>query len=259
MGQYFADVHASAGSQLGHEKQFWEDTPQTGDLGYEELLLFAKKLNWQLRYREAAQIYSMAIALNPKDIRGYRQRAGKYLSTLQPKLARKDLERCRELGGDEMDLSYRLGLCYYLEADYAKAIEAFETCYPLCDDEMGIAVLFWDTLSCWRSEKPAALLQKEYHTGMKVGHHTAYEFVMASVYADLEMPQIQQRLESEESDLEFSIMAYGISCYLAHRGMMGQSQNLRSELLKRDGFWISYAYIAAWNDAHKGETFVEES
>lgn len=35
------------------------------------------------------------------------------------------------------------------------------------------------------------------------------------------------------------------------RGQQAQAQALRYQLLRRDGFWISYAYIAAWNDAYR--------
>ena len=36
------------------------------------------------------------------------------------------------------------------------------------------------------------------------------------------------------------------------RGQQEQAQALRYQLLRRDGFWISYAYIAAWNEAYRG-------
>ena len=48
---------------------------------------------------------------------------------------------------------------------------------PLCDDEMGIAVLYWHTLSAVRTEKAPTLL-KYYRPDMAVGHHTAYEKAM---------------------------------------------------------------------------------
>ena len=36
------------------------------------------------------------------------------------------------------------------------------------------------------------------------------------------------------------------------RGQQKQAQALRYQLLRRDGFWISYAYIAAWHAASGG-------
>ena len=36
------------------------------------------------------------------------------------------------------------------------------------------------------------------------------------------------------------------------RGQQKQAQALRYQLLRRDGFWISYAFIADWTVAYGG-------
>ena len=102
---------------------------------------------------------------------------------------------------------------------------------PLCDEEMGIAVMYWHTLSAARAKKPPALL-KDYHPGMAVGHHTAYEKAML------------QMLEDEKDDLEYSIVLYGLLQYPD----CDEQECLYEKLLSRGGFWPSFAYLAAWND-----------
>lgn len=255
MGKFFSDIHASAASQLDGAPCGLSDSPEVAALRgtetYEELLALGKALCFQLRYREAVEVYSRAIAIQPDDMRAIRQRAARYLTTLRPKEAIRDFLRCRALGGEEQDLSYRLGLCYYLAGDYRQAMNELERCYPLCDAEMGIAVIFWHTLSAWRSESEAKLL-RFYRTGMAVGHHTAYDFCMSCTAGYTDEVSAANRLKDEKSDLEYSIMAYGCSCLLASRSRFTEAAELREKLLQRDGFWISYAYLAAWNDSRRG-------
>lgn len=258
MGKYFADIHALPASQLGGQPHGLADTTEVASLRnaqtYEELLDLGKALCFQLRHREAVEVYTKAIALKPQDIRGYRQRAARYLTTLRPEPAIRDFLRCQELGGDEQDLSYRLGLCRYYAGDYEGAMLELERCYPLCDEEMGIAAIFWHTLSAWRAGEQPALLAQCYHPGMKVGHHTAYDFAMAVASGAHSLEEAKQRINGETDDLEYGIMAYGIAACLSALGRDAEARTILNQLLERDGFWISYAYLAAWNDTHREHT-----
>ena len=73
-------------------------------------------------------------------------------------------------------------------------MEVFEGCMPLCDDEMGIAVLYWHTLSAARTEK-APMLLKYYRPDMAVGHHTAYEKAMRVWSGTMPLSAALERLE----------------------------------------------------------------
>jgi len=252
MGQFFADVHASAASQLGNAPCDLADAPEVTALrsarSYDELLQLGQALCYQLRYHDAIEVYSKAIELEPDNILAVRQRAARYISTLQPEKAIEDFLRCRELGGDEIDISYRLGICYYLAENYSAAMAELTRCFPLCDDEMGIAVIFWNTLCAWRSGKIPSLLYCSYREDMQVGHHTAYAFAMKLAAERISHIQALEALGKQTDDLEYSIMAYGVAEFLDHNGM--DSSALRENLIERDSFWISYCYIAAWKDAH---------
>ena len=252
MGKYFADIHASAASQLGDALCTLEDTPEVtalrGTEDYDNLVSLGNALCYQMRFCEAIEVYTKAVKQNPDRMDAYRRRAARYLTTLQPDLAIQDFLRCRELGGDEGDLSYRLGICRYLTGEYGQAMEELERCYPLHGDEMGIAVIYWHTLSAWRAGEAPALLERSYHPGMEVGHHTAYELCMALASGNTALPAVMERLEHEESDLEYSMLSYGSAVYLAQQGEKAAADRLIRSIVERDGFWVSYAYLAAWND-----------
>ena len=48
--------------------------------------------------------------------------------------------------------------------------------------------------------------------------------------------------------LEFSMMGYGLAAYCARLGKKETSQSICQKILQRDRFWISFGYLATWND-----------
>lgn len=209
----------------------------------EKFLALGKAFSRQLRYREAIDAYTEGLKLEPENLPLLRLRAGRYLTTLQSNPAIADFEKSMSLGAERLDCLYRIGLAYYYVGRYAQAIETFENCMPLCDEEMGIAVLYWHTLSAVRAEKAPTLL-KYYRLDMAVGHHTAYEKAIQVWNGTTSLPTMLQTLESEKDDLE-----YGITLYvLLWNPDCIEKEHLSQNLLCRDGFWSSFDYLAAWND-----------
>lgn len=209
----------------------------------EKFCALGKALSRQLRYREAVAAYTEGLNLEPENLSLLRLRAGRYLTTLQSDPAIADFEKCLTLGAEKLDCLYRIGLAQYYAGRHEQAMEAFEGCMPLCDDEMGIAVLYWHTLSAARTEKEPMLL-KYYRPDMAVGHHTAYEKAMRVWSGTTPLAAALKMLEREEDDLEYGITLYGL---LWHPDC-AERERLSQVLLRRDGFWPSFAYLAAWRD-----------
>lgn len=203
-----------------------------------------KALSRQLRYREAIDAYTEGLKSEPESLPLLRLRAGRYLTTLQSNLAITDFEKCLSLGEERLDCLYRIGLAHYYAGRYAEALETFENCLSLCDEEMGIAVIYWHTLSAVRAEKAPTLL-KYYSPDMAVGHHTAYEKSMQVWSGATSLSAMLQMLESEKDDLEYGIVLYGLLWYPD----CDEQEHLYEKLLSRDGFWPSFAYLAAWRDS----------
>lgn len=209
----------------------------------EKFCALGKALSRQLRYREAIDAYTEGLKLEPENLSLLRLRAGLYLTTLQSDPAIADFEKCLTLGAEKLDCLYRIGLAQYYAGRHEQAMEAFEGCMPLCDDEMGIAVLYWHTLSAVRTEKAPTLL-KYYRPDMAVGHHTAYEKAMRVWSGTTPLAAALEMLEREEDDLEYGITLYGL---LWHPDC-AERERLSQSLPRRDGFWPSFAYLAAWKD-----------
>lgn len=251
MGLYFDDHHAPAENQLGGKPYYMRDSEKVAALrsaeSYEELMELAAALNWQLRYREAAEVYTKAVTLDPDRPDAIRQRAARYLASLQTEKAVADFERSLELGCDRADTLYRLGIAYYLNGQFEQSMAAEAEAFPLFDEEMGIAAMYWNTLASMKAGKEAEVA-KQYYVGMQVGHHTAYDAVMALFTNHVTMDEAIARLESVNEDLEFAMMGFGTAMIARQRGMEALYDDILYTVVKHDSFWIGYGYIAAWQE-----------
>ena len=247
MEKPFDEPHLGIRSQVLGTPETIPDSPQVlsarqaGD--FEAL---GQALSRQLRYREAIEAYSRGLVSDPENLRLLRLRAGRYLTTLQPERALADFERCLSLGADRLDCGYRIGLALFYLGRYSAAAGAFRDCIPLCDEEMGIAVIYWHTLSACRGGAAPALLG-EYHSSMAVGHHTAYEKAVAVWAGARAYSQAEAASEQEPEDLEYGIAQYG----LAYHPDCPDRQALLEKICARDGFWPCFSYLAAWKDLHE--------
>ena len=260
MGKYFADVHASYKSQFENLPHGLSDTdeiltcrakPQT----YETLLELADALCWQLRFREAIDALTQAVKLEPERMEAYRKRGPKYLDTLQFEQALTDYTHCEQADGVSVMSRSRIGMAHYLMGKYGDAICAFSDSLAIApqDDDMYIADVYWLVLSQLRAGKADAAqktLRQHYRPDMYVGHHTAYEKAMraAAGYASMD---ILAELDAEPDDLQYAMTAYGLCVLLQAHDEKEKADALREKLLKRDGFWFCFSYLAAYHDQTK--------
>jgi len=253
MGTYFDDIHSMPENELGGLPHGLADSPEVialrGMDNYAGLMALGKALCRQLRYREAIEVYTRAIACNPAEPEAYRQRAARYLATLQPELAVEDFQRSLPFSFDKADTLYRMGIALYLAGRWEEAMEAQEKAYPCFDEEMGIAAMFWHTMSAFRSGREPVLL-REFREGMEVGHHTAYELAMQLASGRISLEQTRQELQKIDADLEYAMAAYGSAVCAERMGETEIAAQLLDSVVRRDSFWICYGYLAAWNDRY---------
>lgn len=252
MGQYFDDYHANAESQFFGTPHNIEDSPEisekrkaaTDAKGHLEL---GEALCRQLRYRESLEEFSLYIAENPDDMQGYRKRGPRYLNTLQFERAKEDFLHCKAMGGEPHDVDYRIGLCEYMLGNYETARSIMVETFPHCNDEMGVACIYWHSLCSYRLGLTPTLMDK-WHEDMDVGHHTAYQLCARVFSGTLSMETGLELLSSEEDDMEYATAMYGLCGLLLHCGRRSEYDMYTKRILERDGFWPCFAYIAAWID-----------
>ena len=195
-------------------------------------------------------ILQEVLTLKPNDLNVLRLRAIRHLTTLQTSKALADFIYLDESVFSE-DLSYQLGLSYFYLAEYEKSLPYFEKCFLISTDEMKVACIYWHTIASWRCGKEAFLL-KEFRIGMDIGHHVGYDAALKLYVGVLSEEVYLMLLAEEPSDLEYSIFSYGFAAYLDKAGRIEERDRVINDIISRSSFWISFAYIAAWNDKYYG-------
>lgn len=203
-------------------------------------------LTGQYRYREAAAAYEQAICNAPEDMRLWKRFAGASLTVGNFAAAEDGYRRCLELGAEESDITYCLGFSRYIQRQYAAAAGFFAAGYP-CDEEQEIALIYWHTLSACRAGIRKQLLEN-FHTGMQIGHHIAYEKIVSMFYGLISPQDVEAWIGEESDELNLVIALYGMSVYYESIGQQENHDRTLKALLSHDRYWPCLSYLAAWWD-----------
>ena len=160
-----------------------------GDL---ELLIAAGRVRrnfWQ--YREAMNLYTQAIELAPDDWRPYRFRGHRHISLRQFEEGIADLEMARQLAPFNWDVSYHLGLAYFLAGRFTEAANEYGRCLSLASDtEAGLAQA-QDFRSCSQNaadpESYVAMTEWAVRSSLRAGMTDMTADLLGGVPTDLEI------------------------------------------------------------------------
>ena len=216
-------------------------------------LTFCSTLALKLAGMNWFDALTQAIAHEPARMEAYSKRGPKYLDTLQFERALADYTHCEQADGMSVESRYRIGMAQYMLQNYDAATAAFAGSLAIVpqDDDMYIADVYWLVLSQLRAGKAdeaQKTLKQHYRPDMYVGHHTAYEKAMRVAAGFAPMEDMLAELDTEPDDLQFAMTAYGLCVLLETHGETEKADALREKLLKRDGFWFCFSYLAAYSD-----------
>ena len=250
MGKYFADIHEGPDSQMGNKPETVKDTEEIIAIKrnleslvdpnerYDALLPLSTALIFQLRYKSALKFLDQAVELLPSRPEALRMRAIRRLYTLDTKGSLEDFFKLRAM--DYEDVSYQIGLGYFFSAQYEKSMKEMEICYDLANKEMKIAAMYWQAIAARRCGGKATLLEK-FTDDYDCGHHTSYKAGCSLLVGHTTVEELKNLADKEESDLEYAMLSYPL-----HEVGVKPLE----DIVKRDSFWIGFAYVAAWNDLH---------
>lgn len=242
--------YASLDSQLGNSLCDCEDTEEMFWLresdDYESKVKLGNLLSSQYRFREAIDAFRSAGIIRNDDPMLYVRLGGAYLTLGQFEEAEAAYKKSAHISGSDKAVLFPMGVWHYLNKDYKSAAESFVKVFP-CEDEMAIAVMYWNALCCVRSNSSDELIST-YNNDMKVGHHTAYRDVVEMFAGKVSSDDILNKAMNDINDLNAVIAMYGVSVYFESCGKNKEAEEVRKILLERESVWPCISYLAAWND-----------
>jgi len=146
---------------------------------------------WQ--YRDAMALYSRAAELAPDDWRPYRFRGHRHISVREFDPAVRDLERARELAPHNWDVSYHLGLAYFVSGRFGDAADEYLRCLGLAEDAEAIAFDSEDFRSCSRNgfdaESRVAMTEWAVRALLRADRAAEAEALVATIPPDLDVSE----------------------------------------------------------------------
>src|SRR5687767_6325596 len=250
--------------QLAEARAAYDRAPTNAD----SIIWFGRRLAYLGRLREAIDVYSRGIALQPDNPWVYRHRGHRYISVREIDRAVADLERATRLvagtpdqvepdgqpnarntpiGTLHSNIAYHLGLAYYLKGDYARAVDVYRR--ELADarnDDRRVSTAHWLYMSLRRlgRDTEAAELLIPFRSDMNVIENEAYHRLMLMYKGEMPVEAVLPVSASGEMSVTDATAAYGIGTWHLYNGRRAEAEQIFRRIIA-GGQWGAFGYIAA--------------
>ena len=251
------------------EKQLRIALSVTSTAQPEATITIGRRHAYLWRYREAIDWFTRGIARYPADARMYRHRGHRYITTRQFDRARADLEKAATLirgTADQVEpdgapnpsgiprstlhfnVWYHLGLTYYLQGEYAKALEAYRSCMAVSKNDDAVVATsdwLWMTLMRLGRKDDAARVLERITPKMDILENASYHRRLL-MYKGLETPEAL--LDPAGADATtIATQGYGVGNYHLVTGDQARARKVFEQVTAGEG-WNAFGYIAAEAD-----------
>jgi tetratricopeptide (TPR) repeat protein len=224
---------------------------------------------WQ--YRQAMELYTRAIELAPDDWRAYRYRGHRHISLRQFDEAVRDLEAARERAPMNWDVSYHLGLAYFLSGRFADAADEYLRCIALAESAEARAAQADDFRSCSQNaddpESFVAMTEWAVRAASRAGRDEVVTSLLEGVDPDLEISEnvayyhdllmykglktVDELLNpGPDAPYRRETVGYGVASWMLVQGDSIGAIELLEELAE-DPWWPGFGRIAAEVELHR--------
>lgn len=261
---YFA--RADADGAIGKADAALAADPNNVDL----IIAAARARDVALQFDASIELYTKAIGLAPDDVRAYRLRGHRYISTRRFDLAIRDLEKALALAPSSFDVVYHLGLAYFLTAQFPAAARTYQGCLDRrtpgaslpagwrdCaalsavserDDESRIGISDWLYRSLRRAgrNEDASALLRGIPDGLSVKENEAYyRALLFYKGARTEAQVLPDEAFKENTGVT---VGYGLANFYLAEGQTARACALLRRLVQDEAHWNAFGFIGAEAD-----------
>ena len=254
--------HTIAAADLARAKE-----PASADL----LLAAARARDAVLRFSESLPLYTRGMDEYPGDVRFPRYRGHRFISTRKFDFAIADLKRAAEIAPVSFDVSYHLGLAYYLRGDYNHAAREYQRCLAMAaqpkpqfmrgmpvdwrpcqalDDNARVAITEWAWRATRRAGKPeeAEKLLATITDSMKVTDNQSYYRTLL-LYKGLRTEADALAAAPEANSV--ATLSYGVGVWHWLAGRKEQACAAWERAVSGEN-WSAFGFIAAEGELARG-------
>jgi len=237
-----------------------------------DLLIAAGRVRrnfWQ--YRQAMELYSRAIELAPDDWRAWRFRGHRHISVREFEAAVTDLETARDLAPMNWDVSYHLGLAYFLHGSFEDASDEYARCLDLAEAEEARAAQTDGFRSCSQNaedlESFVAMTEWAVRAALRSGRDAEAEALLETVAVGLEISEniayyhdllfykgvmTADELLDPGPDAPYrrETVGFGVANWMIVRGETAEAEALLEELVQ-DPWWPGFGRVSAEVELHR--------
>lgn len=263
-----AETKAKLEANLAEAQASYDADPENEDT----IIWLGRRLAYLWRYQDAIDVYTRGLLLHPESYRLYRHRGHRNISVRHLDRAVADLEKAAELSDGipdaieedgapnaqgiprsttQSNIWYHLALAYYLQGNFEKAADAYETCmeYSRVNDDMLVATADWQWMTLRRlgRDAEAAKVLEDIHEEMDVIENFAYHKRLL-MYKGLVDPE--ELLDPNADELDLATQGYGVANYYYVRGEVDKAREILDKVLEGK-YWSAFGYIAAEADVKR--------
>jgi tetratricopeptide (TPR) repeat protein len=253
--------------QLAEARAAYDRAPSNAD----SIVWLGRRLAYLGRFREAIDVYTRGIDLHPDNPWLYRHRGHRYISVRDLHRAIGDLERATRLvagtpdqvepdgqpnaqntpiGTLHSNIAYHLGLAYYLEGEYARAVNVYRR--ELADarnDDRRVSTAHWLYMSLRRlgRDAEAAEVLVPFRTQMNVIENETYHRLILMYKGEMASDAVLPVTATGEMSVTDATAAYGIGNWHLYNGRRAEAERIFRRIIA-GGQWGAFGYIAAEKD-----------
>jgi tetratricopeptide (TPR) repeat protein len=259
-----AETRARYEAQLAQAKAAYDRAPTNVD----SIIWYGRRLGYLGRIREAIDVYTRGIALYPNNAWLYRHRGHRYISVRELDRAAADLERATELtrgkpdevepdgqpnarntpiGTLQSNIAYHLGLAYYLEGDFARAVPVYrQEIADARNDDRLVSTAHWLYMSLRRlgRDADAAAVLVPIRRQMNVIENDTYHRLLLLYKGELPVDSVLSVGPTGEMSVTDATGAYGVGNWHLYNGRRSDAERVFRRILA-GGQWGAFGYIAA--------------
>lgn len=234
----------------------------------DQMLATARAYDRVLRFSESIPLYTQVIAKLPGDVRAYRYRGHRLISTRKFKDAIRDLKRAEQIAPGSYDVLYHLALAEYLNGEYKSAARTYARCLDWkSGSAAGAMPADWRSCGALNDDARVAMLNWRYAALRQAGQTAEAARLLGSVKEQMDVKEnvaYHQALlyyQGKRGDEIFegakltgsSLMAagYPVANFALLEGNKDKACQLFRKITGTDN-WAAFGYIAAEVELVKG-------